>query len=56
MSRIERIEELEAVLVETEEVQLLVVEIGIELAVNARETALMQIVPHRLHATTLRAG
>ena len=49
MSRIERIEELEAVLVETEEVQLLVVEIGIELAVNARETALMQIVPHRLH-------
>ena len=49
MSRIERIEELEAVLVETEEIQLLVVEIGIELAMNARETALMQIMPHRLH-------
>ena len=49
MLGIERVEEFETVLLETENVQLLVVEINIELAVNAGETAMMQIVPHRLH-------
>ena len=43
MLGIERVEEFETVLLETENVQLLVVEINIELAVNAGETAMMQI-------------
>ena len=49
MLGIKRVEEFETVLLETENVQFLVVEINIELAVNAGETAMMQIVPHRLH-------
>ena len=43
MLGIKRVEEFETVLLETENIQLLVVKINIELAVNAGETAMMQI-------------
>ena len=49
MISLEGIVELESVFLETEDVHLLVVEIRIELVVDTREAALVQIVPHRLH-------
>ena len=42
------VEELEAVLLKAEDVYLLVVEVGIQLAIHPRETALVEIVPNWL--------
>ena len=42
------IEELEAVLIETEDFELIIVEVGIQFLLQSHEVALVQVVPHGL--------